>query len=87
MIITDDGIQVPGKQIQLHTNQTNDLLQNFSITANTAINTFEQISEFAVGGNTSGTNSSYSCSSESVNLIPIKISIVCWSEVFFNLIV
>ena len=57
--LTDDGVQVPGKQIQLHTNQTNDLLQTFSITANTAINTFEQISEFAVGGNTSGTNSSY----------------------------
>ena len=44
----------------LHTNQTNELLQNFSIEANTGINIREQISEFAVGGNTSGTNSSYS---------------------------
>ena len=57
--LIDDGVQVPAKQIQLHTNQTNDLIQTFGITANTAINTISQISEFAVGGNTAGTNSSY----------------------------
>ena len=59
LALTDDGIQVPAKQIELHTNQTNDLMQTFGITPNTAINTISQISEFAVGGNVSGTNSSY----------------------------
>ena len=57
--LTDDGAQVPSKQILLHTNQTNDLTQTFGITANTATNIVEQISEFAVGGRTSGPNSSY----------------------------
>ena len=59
LAITDDGVQVPAKQIELHTNQTNDLMQTFGITPNTAINTISQISEFAVGGTVSGTNSSY----------------------------
>ena len=57
--ITDDGSPVAGKQILLHTNQTQDITQMFRITVNTATNTMNQIEEFAVGGNTSGTNSSY----------------------------
>ena len=57
--LTDDGNPIAGKQILLHTNQIQDITQMFRITANTATNIFNQIEEFAVGGNTSGTNSSY----------------------------
>ena len=57
--ITDGGSPVAGKQILLHTNQTQDLTQMFRITTNTATNTMNQIEEFAVGGSGSGTNSSY----------------------------
>ena len=56
--LTDDGAQIPSKQILLHTNQTNDITQTFNITANTAINIREQISDFAVGGTSEGTSSS-----------------------------
>ena len=59
LALTDDGNPVAGKQILLHTNQTQDITQMFRITTNTAINTMNQIEEFAVGGNTAGTNSSY----------------------------
>ena len=57
--LTDDGDPIAGKQILLHTNQIQDITQMFRITTNTATNVFSQIEEFAVGGNTTGTNSSY----------------------------
>ena len=59
LALTDDGNPVAGKQILLHTNQTQDITQMFRITTNTATNTMNQIEEFAVGGNTAGTASTY----------------------------
>ena len=59
LALTDDGSPVAGKQILLHTNQTQDITQMFRITTNTATNTMNQIEEFAVGGNTAGTSSTY----------------------------
>ena len=59
IVITDDGDPRTAKQIQIHTNQIQDLTQTFRLTTNTATDTLIQVSEFAVGGNTMGPNSSY----------------------------
>ena len=48
IVITDDGDPRSAKQIQIDTNQIQDKTQTFRITTNTAVNTLEQVSVFAL---------------------------------------
>ena len=62
VVLNDDGLQVPGKQIQLDTNQTGDISQTINLTRGNSASGILDVTEFAKGveGNTaSNTHSSY----------------------------